>query len=88
MRFLLLAICGQLLDVTTTWAVISIGGIEKNPIYGPDPNLFLVLLVKFTVISFVYLLLRGKAKLRVLGFGALIGICAAGWNLHVFQSAI
>ena len=85
---LTLAIIGQASDVGTTWAILGMGGIETNPLLGPDPNLGLVFIVKMTFLALASYLLKGAARIRVLAFGASIGFGAAGWNLYVLQLAI
>ena len=84
MIILLLSILGQSADVATTWIILEAGGIETNPMLGPDPNLFFVLMVKLAVIALAFYLLKGVARVRVLAFGSLIGFGAAGWNLSIF----
>ena len=84
---LLLSIAGQVTDVVTTWIVLGMGGIETNPVLGPDPNLILVFIVKMTFLAFAFYLLKGMARMRVLAFGGLVGFGAAGWNFYVFQAA-
>lgn len=88
MIILLIAIVGQIADVITTWLAIKSGGIEANPLFGTNPNLWLILLIKLIVIAFAFFLLKGMARTRVLTFGAIIGFGAAGWNLYVFQTGI
>ncbi len=85
---LLLAITGQAADVLTTWIVLDMGGFEKNPLLGSDPNLILVFVVKLTLLAFAFCLLKGMARIRILTIGALVGFGAAGWNLYVLHAAI
>ena len=84
---LLLATTGQIADIVTTWIILGMGGIEKNPLLGPDPNLFFVLMVKLAVIALAFYLLKGVARIRVLAFAAIIGFASAGWNLYALQAA-
>lgn len=83
---LLLAVIGQLSDVITTCIALGMGGIEKNLLLGPDPNLSLVLIVKLILVAAVFCLLNGAARIRVLMLGALIGFGAAGWNLYALHT--
>lgn len=84
---LLLATTGQVADIVTTWIILGMGGIEKNPLLGPDPNLFFVLMVKLAILALAFYLLKGVVRTRVLALAATIGFAAAGWNLYVLQAA-
>ena len=88
MTLYLLAIIGQSLDIITTAMGFNAGFVEANPLLGPGPNLWLGLLLKLALVTGIFLLVRGWGRPFLLGFAAVVGIGAAGWNLYVLHPAI
>ena len=89
----LLPITGQVADLfTTIWALES-GFEEGNPLFGPTPDVWVLVLAKILLLCVIAFfcyrtnLLRQVNKTLLLASVSLIGFGAAGWNSWVIQAA-
>ncbi|MBV9500259.1 MAG: hypothetical protein JO138_12880 [Acidobacteriaceae bacterium] len=75
----------QCLDLITTLAVFSRGGVELNPVVRSmmpwTGQLFALILSKLAVVSVILLINRRK---RVLRFGNVLYTAIVAWNTWVF----
>ncbi len=75
----------QFLDLVTTLAVFSRGGVELNPIIRSlmpwTGRLLAIILSKATILSLVLLLNRRK---RILRFANVFYVAVVAWNILIF----
>lgn len=77
---LIISVLGQISDVATTWCFLQIGLVEGNPVWGTDPDLFLVSVFKVLIIIGVMCGLKKGMRIGALSFSAFAGWGAGIWN--------
>lgn len=88
MIMLILAIVGQGCDVATTAWFLSLGYTELNPLVGPSPSVWFLVLLKTLVICAIIFLCRGRSRDGLLCWASLLGFGVAGWKLYVIQAGV